>query len=129
MEDENKTEDGVYNDFKIQNHLTETHLEKIKEIVNSGSVKRHLFRESKREIWTVVGNNGDMLVLPGRLYCSCRDYYFRVLSGKTPKCYHLLAKDLAERVGTYETLEIADEEYQQFANFLLLDIINATQTR
>jgi predicted nucleic acid-binding Zn finger protein len=113
-------------EFKARHGLSDFKMDTLRDLVDSGNVKRHVSNGGKREIWTVVGRNGDSLILPERHYCSCSDYYFRVPSDKATECYHLLAKDLAERLGSFETIQISDEEYPHFLGLLLSDILKNT---
>jgi predicted nucleic acid-binding Zn finger protein len=55
-------------------------LEKALKLLDDKSVKLHRFSPSKREIWTVVGKEGDQLVDDSQPYCSCEYFYYQVLS-------------------------------------------------
>lgn len=95
--------------------------------VEGQRVKLHRFLPSGRTIWTVVGTESDSFIDfdPGDLgkpYCSCGDFYFRVLSGKVPECYHLVAAREAVKEGMYSVVEFSDEELLGFLNALISDI-------
>ena len=60
-------------------------------------MKRHVFIPSGRVLFTVVGRSGDEFIDPEKPFCSCRHFFFRVLGGKDPTCYHLLAYEMAKR--------------------------------
>ena len=76
-----------------------------------------------------MGKEGDFLIdyesgserLP---YCSCDDFHFRVLSGKVPECYHLMAAKKAIEEGQYAVIGFADGEYEPFLRALLSDLFS-----
>ena len=76
------------------------------------AVKKYVFQPSGRIVWIVVGKERDYQVLPEVGYCTCDDYYFRVLDGEALLCYHLIAQRLAEALGSYELVEAEDEIYE-----------------
>jgi predicted nucleic acid-binding Zn finger protein len=80
-------------------------------LAESRRVKRYIFRPSGRVRWIVVGRERDYLVFPEAPYCSCDDFYFRVLHGQKPSCYHLEAYVIAVREGIYEEIEEEDGWY------------------
>jgi|TARA_B100000315_G_scaffold258342_1_gene310114 predicted nucleic acid-binding Zn finger protein len=93
------------------------------ELVERGAVKLHRFSPSRREIWTVVGAEGDQIILESEPFCSCRDFHFRVVGGNTDICYHLLSVHLAKRLGEkYDAVDFTDEEYHTFLFLLLQDL-------
>jgi len=77
--------------------------------VRERRVKLYVFKPSGRMRWIVVGRHGDYLVLPEAGYCSCHDFFFRVMSGEKPTCYHLIAVRLARERGEYAVIEEEDE--------------------
>jgi predicted nucleic acid-binding Zn finger protein len=99
--------------------------EKANKVVQSLGVKRHVFEPSGFSVWTVVGKEGDFLVdieaISSKQYCSCRDFHFRVLSGKVPECYHLIAARTALKERKYATTKFSDEELNSFLKALLKD--------
>lgn len=99
--------------------------EKAVDTVLQGSVKKHVFRPSGRLVYSVVGNTGDELVDPAKGFCSCSNYFFRVLGGHDETCYHLLSLKIAIQTGIIDEVDFDDEEYGQFVRFLFLDILNA----
>lgn len=84
-----------------------------------------MFEPSGFSVWTVVGKDGDFLVDietdRAKQYCSCSDFHFRVLSGKVPECYHLIAARTALKEGKYSTTKFSDEELNSFLKALLKD--------
>jgi predicted nucleic acid-binding Zn finger protein len=95
--------------------------------VNVYGVKVHRFEPSGREIWTVLGRDGDLLVDLSEKrssYCSCDDFYFRVQAGQVRECYHLMAARKARESGQFSTIVFSDEEYQSFLRALVVDIFS-----
>ena len=97
--------------------------QKALKLVKSKSVKLNHFKPSGRELWTVVGRHGDLLLDDNQPYCSCRDFHYRVLSGKEEICYHLLALKIAKKTNSYDTINFQDEEYPFYLKSLLQDIL------
>jgi predicted nucleic acid-binding Zn finger protein len=50
-------------------------------------------------------------VMPDSMFCTCDDYYFRVMDNKRQLCYHLVAQQIAEALGQYAVLDFADLQY------------------
>ncbi|MCS7143363.1 MAG: hypothetical protein NZ920_06235 [Aigarchaeota archaeon] len=80
-------------------------------LVSELKVKRYVFRPSGRTRWVVVGRKFEYLVLPNVPYCSCDDYFFRVLHRGKPSCYHIDAVRLARERGMYDEIEEEDAWY------------------
>lgn len=76
------------------------------------AVKKYVFQPSGRVVWVVVGKERDYQILPEVSYCTCDDYYYRVLDGETLLCYHLIAQRLAEALNSYELIEDDDNLYE-----------------
>ncbi|MCS7116998.1 MAG: SWIM zinc finger family protein [Nitrososphaerota archaeon] len=91
-------------------------------LVENNCVKFHKFHPSGREVWTVIGSEGDQIVDPSIPYCSCRDFYFKALSSKSELCYHLLALQMAKVMEKYDEVKFYDEEYATFIKLLLHDL-------
>ncbi len=97
-------------------------VEKAVKIAVEKGVKVHLFKPSKREIWTVVGKDREYWVDPEDNFCSCEDYYFKTLSGKE-KCYHLQVINIAREKKLVDIIEFKDEEYDSFLRALINDML------
>ncbi|RLI07875.1 hypothetical protein DRO32_03210 [Candidatus Bathyarchaeota archaeon] len=82
------------------------------EALRERRVKKYVFRPSGRVVWVVVGREREYVVLPRAPYCSCDDFYFRVLDGRARLCYHIIAQRLAECLNWYEEVEEEDEDYE-----------------
>jgi predicted nucleic acid-binding Zn finger protein len=75
-------------------------------------VKKYVFKPSGRTVWIVIGREHDYLIMPEAEFCTCDDFYFRVLDREIHLCYHLIAQKIARNLGWYETLEETDELYK-----------------
>jgi predicted nucleic acid-binding Zn finger protein len=90
-------------------------------VLGSG-VKECVFLPSGRKIITVVGRLGDEFIDPERPYCSCSNFFFRVLGGREETCYHLLSYKIATRTGKLDTIEFSDEEYGEYLTATVGDV-------
>jgi len=79
-------------------------------------VKKYIFRPSGRVVWIVVGRERDYLIMPEAEFCTCDDFYFRVLDKKVHMCYHLFAQKIAQNLGWFETIEENDDTYGMLMN-------------
>jgi len=86
--------------------------ERALQAVNEIRVKKYIFRPNRGIVWIVVGRERDYQIIPTVNFCSCDDYYFRVLDGEVHLCYHLIAQRIAEALERYETFEESDELYE-----------------
>jgi predicted nucleic acid-binding Zn finger protein len=81
------------------------------EALREKRVKRYIFRPSNRIVWIVVGRERDYLIMPAAEFCSCDDFYFRVMDGEIHLCYHLIAQKIAAALKWYDELGESDELY------------------
>ncbi len=102
-------------------------LEKALKLLKDKSVKLHKFTPSGREIWTAIGKEGDQLVDDSQPYCSCRHFYYKVLSEKDDICYHILGLRMAKQINEYDVIEFNDSEYPSFLELLLGDIVKLSK--
>lgn len=86
------------------------------ELVDEEKVSKYVFSPSGRTIWVVAGKHGEYQVLPESMFCSCDDYFYRVMSGKKQVCYHIIAQQIAEALGKYRTTDLADSSYAQITS-------------
>ena len=85
----------------------------LKAAVN-GQVKRYVFQPSGRVEWVIVGKKRDYRLISD-FYCGCDDFYLNVVVRKKNKyCYHIIAKVIAESIGTFETVTVEDSKYDIF---------------
>jgi len=86
------------------------------EALSEGRVKKYVFRPSGRVVWVVVGKERDYLIMSAAKFCSCDDFYFRVLDRKIHLCYHLIAQKIAAALKWYDVIEERDELYDSLMN-------------
>lgn len=84
------------------------------QVVEQKKVTLYTFTPSGRRVWIIAGKSQDYEVLPVAEFCACNDYYFRVIGGKTPLCYHLIAQKLAEALEKYNLVMEKDKTYSTF---------------
>jgi len=75
-------------------------------------VKKYIFNPSRRVVWIVVGKERDYLILPAAEFCTCDDFYFRVIDQEIHMCYHLIAQKIAEALNWFDQIEESDELYE-----------------
>ena len=97
-------------------------LDRAIDAVLAGGVKEARFLPSGRKIVTVVGKAGDEFVDPDRPYCSCSNFFFRVVGGREEICYHLLSYKIASKTGRVDVVEFADEEYGAYFAATVRDV-------
>jgi predicted nucleic acid-binding Zn finger protein len=91
--------------------------------VSSGGVKKHIFMPSNRVIYTVVGKSGDEFVDPQKPFCSCSNFFFRVLGGSEELCYHLLSYRIARESKKFDTVVFSDDEYSSLLKAIMRDVL------
>ncbi|MGC8849783.1 MAG: hypothetical protein ACP5K1_00180 [Candidatus Bathyarchaeia archaeon] len=96
--------------------------ERAAKLIEERAVVRYVFKPSGRIVWMVKGRKHPYQVIPATPYCSCDDFYFRVLGGKRGVCYHLIAQRLASALGEFVDVELPDRKYREIINKLRPDI-------
>jgi predicted nucleic acid-binding Zn finger protein len=86
------------------------------ETLKENRVKKYGFKPSGKVVWIVVGKERDYLIMPEAEFCTCDDFYFRVMDKKVHLCYHLIAQKLAKNLNWYESIEEHDELYDSLMN-------------
>ena len=81
------------------------------EALKENRVKKYAFKPSGRIVWIVVGRERDYLIMSEVDFCTCDDFYFRVLDRRVHMCYHLIAQKLAKNLDWYDAIEEHDELY------------------
>lgn len=81
------------------------------EAVQEERVKKYIFTPSCRIVWIVVGRETEYQIMPAAAFCSCNDFYFRVMDKEANICYHLIAQKLAEALELYDKIEEEDQLY------------------
>jgi predicted nucleic acid-binding Zn finger protein len=128
---DDKSEIGVLNEIckkaKTDGKLTGKSLTRLYEIfgqrftkafeaLKENRVKKYSFKPSGRTVWIVVGRERDYLIMPDAEFCTCDDFYFRVLDRKVHVCYHLMAQKLAKNLDWYAAIEERDELFDSLMN-------------
>lgn len=119
---EETTFSAIYGDIRENRQLTDEQKTRLTKTfgsrftaaykaVEEGKVKKYIFHPSGRTVWIVAGKERDYQILPLANFCSCFDFYFRVIGHETSFCYHLIAQKLAEALGKYSTIEESDANF------------------
>lgn len=72
----------------------------------------------------MVGRLGDEFVDPEKPYCSCSNFYFRVLGGREETCYHLISYRIAAKTGRIDVIEFSDDEYGPYLVAAVRDVFD-----
>lgn len=83
-------------------------------LVQQGKIRQVNFRPSGRTVWVVTGRKKEYQVMPESMFCTCDDYYFRVMGHKKQLCYHLIAQNLAVALAKHAETDMADSSYARF---------------
>jgi len=86
------------------------------EALKENRVKKYVFKPSGRTVWIVVGRERDYLLMPEAEFCTCDDFYFRVLDKKVHMCYHILTQKIAANLGWLELIQEKDECFDMLMN-------------
>ena len=81
------------------------------ETIKEERVKKYVFRPSGRIVWIVVGWEREYLVMSAADFCTCDDFYFRVMDREVHLCYHLIAQKMAKALEWYDKIEEDDNLY------------------
>jgi len=95
--------------------------DRVEVLVSEKRVKLHIFKPSRRKIWTVVGKSEEHWIDPDGCYCSCPGFYFGQLNGKKT-CYHLDSAKLAQKENKIEKIIFSDDEFTDFLSGLISDL-------
>jgi predicted nucleic acid-binding Zn finger protein len=115
--------ENIYEETKTNEAITDKQLAQLSEAFGSRftkawdaiqeeKVKRYVFSPSGRIVWIVVGREREYQIMPAAGFCSCDDFYFRVMDRETNICYHLIAQKLAEALTLYDNIEEEDRLYE-----------------
>ena len=117
-----KVLEKVCEEAKSRGELTDSQLTQLSEAFGSRftkawdtikekRVKKYVFSPSGRVVWIVVGRERDYQIMPAAGFCSCDDFYFRVMDRETNICYHLIAQKIADALELYDKAEEEDMLY------------------
>ncbi len=93
---------------------------RIDKAITLGSVKKLIFSPSGKVLWIVVGRDNEHWSDPDLGFCTCKDFYFKSLSGGS-ECYHLKSIRLAAKDSRFVTTEFDDGEYVQMLQAIVDD--------
>lgn len=96
--------------------------DKAVDTVLAGGVKECRFVPSGRKVFAVVGKMGDEFIDPEKPYCSCSNFFFKVLGGRDELCYHLLSYRIAVKTGRVDVVKFSDEEYAAYLTATIGDV-------
>jgi len=113
----------VCEEAKTKGEITDKHRNQLSEAlgsrftkawstINEKRVKKYIFSPSGRIVWIVVGREREYQIMPAAGFCSCDDFYFRVMDRETNICYHLIAQKIAEALELYDKIEEEDRLYE-----------------
>lgn len=116
--------DQVLRDLRVSKEISRQNWQRLRDVfgnrftnawrlVTENRVKKYVFKPSDRTLWIAIGQNAEYLIYSNAGYCSCSDFYFRVLDNEKAYCYHVLAQMLAEALDFYDLIEEDDEAYDQ----------------
>jgi len=91
-----------------------------------GRVTKFVFQPSGTIFWIVYGHKfkNMYIVIPG-MYCSCRDFIVNVkLRRLTSRCYHIQAREIAEKNRLYKEKTIEDKEKVNFLKDIFIKFID-----
>jgi predicted nucleic acid-binding Zn finger protein len=74
-------------------------------------VRKYVLNPTK-QVWVVIGKGHVYQILPSVNFCSCNDFYFRVIGQEIFLCYHLLAQKLADALEKYVVVEKNEKEFE-----------------
>ena len=80
--------------------------------IKNNRVKKYIFKPGSKTVWVVIGRERDYLVIPEADFCTCDDFYFRVLDKRVHLCYHLIAQKIAFYLGWYDDIEETFDHYE-----------------
>ena len=120
---ENKVLEQVCREAKAQGKLTDSQRQQLSEALGSRftkawdavkeeRVKKYIFSPSGRIVWIVVGREREYQIIPAAEFCSCDDFYFRVMDREANICYHLIAQKIADALGEFDKIEEEDRLYE-----------------
>ncbi len=111
-------EEATNNGKVTGNHLTQlsealgSRFTKAWDAIKEERVKKYVFSPSGRIVWIVVGREREYQIMPAAAFCSCDDFYFRVMDREANICYHLIAQKIAEALERYDKVEEEDRLYE-----------------
>jgi predicted nucleic acid-binding Zn finger protein len=130
MEMEKKGFQEIYHEIRKTKKISEEQKNKMEEIFGSRfnnayktllnrKVRKYIFNPSEKKVWVVIGKSGSYQILPSVNFCSCNDFYFRVIGQEIFLCYHLIAQKLAYALDKYEIIEKEEAAFESLIKTVL----------
>ncbi len=89
-----------------------TRFEKAYQTILDRKVKKYIFKPSEKQVWIVIGKGNIYQILPSVNFCSCNDFYFRVIGQEIFLCKHLIAQKLADALEKYVVIVKNEKEFE-----------------
>ena len=111
---------GVLDD-KLINYLDSLFSERIIDVIEviERGFHKYIFNPSKKSIW-IISTRADLqknYFLYPKLYCSCWDFYRRVvIEKKRLVCQHLLAQTICDPLDRYEVVCLSDQDFPSYVD-------------
>ena len=133
---EHLTLEQVLRDLRISKEISRQNWQRLRtefidrfdkawKLVIDNRVKKYVFKPSGKSLWIAIGQSAESLIYSKASYCSCNDFYFRVLDHEKAYCYHLIAQKIAEALNHYDLIKEEDEAYNTlldiWKNYSILD--------
>jgi len=133
---EHLTLEQVLRDLRISKEISRQNWQRLRtefidrfdkawKLVIDNRVKKYVFKPSGKSLWIAIGQSAEYLIYSKASYCSCNDFYFRVLDHKKAYCYHLISQKIAEALNHYDLIKEEDEAYNTlldiWKNYSILD--------
>lgn len=120
---EKKVFEEIYREIKKTKNITEkqkkkmektfgTRFEKAYQTILDGKVKKYIFKPSEKQVWVVIGKGHIYQILPSVNFCSCNDFYFRVIGQEIFLCKHLIAQKFADALEKYFIIVKNEKEFE-----------------
>ncbi|MFX1275159.1 MAG: hypothetical protein ACFFBP_09785 [Promethearchaeota archaeon] len=121
----NKVKDKGFLDDELIKYLDSLFSERINDVLEviERGFSKYTFYPSKKNIWTVPTkkDNKKIYLIYPKLYCSCWDFYKRVVIEKKRQfCKHILAQTICEALDNYNIVELKDKEFYNYIEDLKL---------
>jgi len=104
-------------DFEQLESIFGDRVKKALELVGEHKVRKYAFTPSGVIRWVVTGGTDKDYLVIEHTFCSCKDFLFNALYRREiPACYHLLAREIAEKTEKFEVITIEDQFYSEYMN-------------
>ena len=120
---EKKVFQEIYSEIKKTKKITKkqkkkmmktfgTRFEKAYQMILNRKVSKYVFKPSEKKVWIVIGKGNIYQILPSVNFCSCNDFYFRVIGQEIFLCKHIIAQKLADALEKYSVIVKNEKEFE-----------------